>query len=412
MLLRRFDDSSSMSSVSSATTITTSSSMSSSNCGDLTDLLGQIQAKERSGGSPRRKGKDMNHGSKSGVKCSPRKQNVKKADSSMQTDSASAIASSNDGGSNTSNSLHSWKKYLHEHSLKGQQASPTKIAVVSSIQSSDEGKLFEQERSPRAKSAGSKSSNHGYPNGRAVAVIQANPNASGRTGASGRVSERTERTHQHHHHKDSSAKMAQSQIRHYPSEIYSDTECMNLSGGRSYPFCLTSQVLQAANQGSNNNREYVDARERMSNIYGQVCTPWMSRQMGAHPPSQYPAGLPRNALTEAESMESLNSLSALNRTNGLKLSDNPNLGSPMRTSSGLGLMSGRKPRIHAASPVGQRLRKCKENENGEIFSSQISLLSNASAAQVLYYYCLLFASFLHQSQPILKRNNNKMNILP
>lgn len=394
MLLRRFDDSSSMSSVSSATTATTSSSMSSSTCGELADLLGQIHAKERGGsnvanGKSPRKEKEMNghqaassgHPSSSNVKCSPRKHNVKKADSSIQTESASAL-SSNTSNSNSSgsNSLYGWKKYLQEHSLKNPgsgppQGSPTKIAIVSSVQSADEGRSKESERSPRSKSSGSKGSSHVYSNGsgRAVAVIRANTAT-----APARSSSHSKGTPRN----SSAREYKPGQSRGYQNEIYSDTECMN-SAGKSYPFCLTSQVLQA-NAGNTGGRDYGESRDRLSGIYGQVYTPWMSRQLASS--GQYASsGLPRNALTEAESMESLASLSQLTgrpgmpRTNGTD--HTASMGSPMKTSSGLGpLMSGRKPRIHAASPVSHsgRLRKCKENENGEIFSSSLSLLSNAS----------------------------------
>ena len=107
-----------------------------------------------------------------------------------------------------------------------------------------------------------------------------------------------------------------------------------------------------------------------------------AQQAGNGFPSASP--LPRNAMTEAESMESLASLSQLGGRSSALKHDFALLASPVKSGM-MPLMAARKPRIHAvASPIGsinQRgLRKCKENENGDIFSSSLSLMSNASTA--------------------------------
>lgn len=386
--LRRFDDSSSMSSVSSGTTTTTSSSMSSA-CGDLVGQL-PIAAKEsarnasKSGLGRSSRDSTTSNGSPASsshtvIKCSPRRANVKKADSCMQTESASAIGASNNGASSGGNassnsSIYTWKKYLHEHALKGDRGSspghngsPAKIAVVSSVQSSDEGRRSSDSGSRKSSQRDSSKSNALYSNGsgRAVAVIRANSATTGRS-----VGNKSHGSPGGSGHRGKDVKSAQG--RPFPSEIYSDTECSL----KSYPFCLTSQVLQASQRESY--AEGGHARDRLSGIYGQVYSPWLQRQQ-----QQSNIAFPRNALTEAESMESLASLSQLGRASVAGKPSDMQINGSQKSS--LPLMTGRKPRIHASSGHpgnGSRhgLRKMKENENGEIFSSNLSLLSNTSAA--------------------------------
>lgn len=76
----------------------------------------------------------------------------------------------------------------------------------------------------------------------------------------------------------------------------------------------------------------------------QVYTPWMQRQaaLGSTQATFPGAPIARNALTEAESMESVASLS---RASNLR-QELASLASPIK--NGLPLMSARKPRIHAA----------------------------------------------------------------
>jgi len=280
-----------MSSVSSGTTTTTSSSMSSSTCGDLAELLGQIQVKEAvAASSPTaRRAKDNSHSSPSNssgqvhsvIKCSPRKANVKKSDSCMQTDSASAVAATHGHQhQQQANSIYSWKKYLHEHALKGDgrpssansSGSPAKIAIVSSVQSSDEGRSpNHRENSPRKSShssspSGSKMQSSSVYTGRAVAVIRASPSATTGRCVGTKPSASSVRSAARDHIQPQ--QKAGSHPRGYSSEIYSDTECMSGSSLKSYPFCLTSQVLQSQVVGQNNSLR--ESRDRLSSIYGQV----------------------------------------------------------------------------------------------------------------------------------------------
>ncbi|KAI1307916.1 Protein sickie [Halotydeus destructor] len=87
----------------------------------------------------------------------------------------------------------------------------------------------------------------------------------------------------------------------------------------------------------------------------------------------------RNAMTEAESMESLASL-ANGRASALK-SEMGHLGSPGKHGVH-SLMSGRKPRIHAASPSMRSGLRSAKDVDGDIFSSSLSLMSNASGVMV------------------------------
>lgn len=170
-------------------------------------------------------------------KNSPRKS--KKSDCCNQTETTSATQNL------PQNALSQWKKYLHEHGLKNDPKTTghAKVAIVSSVQSAD------------AKSTHSTFSSKSSPNHRPVAVTRPSPSSSPHSFGPQKAS-----TTERHHRSNfpSSGKPMAGQ--RYHSEIYSDSE--TVSGMKSYPFCLTSQVTAGARP--------FDNRERMSAIYGQV----------------------------------------------------------------------------------------------------------------------------------------------
>ncbi|RWS13365.1 protein sickie-like protein [Dinothrombium tinctorium] len=304
--------------------------------------------------------------------------NVQKADSSMQTD-ASALSV------NSFASLTAWKKYLHDQHMAindnqdvGVNLTAMKMgasnAKTQSIVSGGGSEMYGgSQDSIRLKLAQTKSSVNqaGYSNGKAVAVIRATAATTGRI--------------PNHPAKSASNRLKQSKpgqsVYAASDAIYSDTEYIQQRQASSpyyhNKFSYLTSPVRLRNTSSSRMSSYNEAGERFARdyaSYGQMLSPWLQR-------NGFP--LQRNAMTEAESMESLTS-NLTRRPNSVANKVNPEISA---ISSRLVNMPstptrGKSPRINGGSSgitasESVDLRRALEKD-GDTYSSALSLVSNST----------------------------------